>query len=185
MKLLRLAATALLCSCALSGCSRPAASDLPGSPPAHARPPAATADPAGPAGGDCSGGLTGNEPGVARITCGGAATIHVRAGRADKEFHGGECHSAGDVWSAAAGVVIDATGSHGTYTGKPVDSVAVNNTDTPGRGTIQVMLDGKNYYDLGEATMTLATGGKSAHIRGTSDRLSDAPGARITVDVTC
>jgi hypothetical protein len=133
----------------------------------------------------CTGGLTGTEPGVVRITCNGAATIHVVAGGTSKDFHGGSCQSAGDVWSAAAGVVIDSTGIHGTYTGPPVDSIAVNNTSESGKGTIQLVLGGKHYFDLGEAAMTLAAGGKSAHMDGTSDHLSDAPGAKITVDITC
>jgi predicted small lipoprotein YifL len=133
----------------------------------------------------CSGGLTANEPGVVRVTCGGTATIHVRAGDATKDFHGGECHSAGDVWSVAAGVIIDMTGSHGKYAGPPVDSVAVNNTATAGKGTIQLSLGGKNYFDLGNASMTVAAGGKGAHLKGTSERLSDAPGTKLTIDVTC
>jgi hypothetical protein len=186
MKSSRLAAAAaLLYTCALSGCSHPGVSSpsaQPGGPSAHVGASAATA---GAANQDCTGGLTSNKPGVVRITCDGAATIHVQAGDVTKDFHGGVCHSAGDIWSAAAGVIIDATGAHGNYTGPPVDSVAINNTNTPGKGTIQVELSGKHYYDLGEATMTLTAGGKSAHIEGTSHRLSDAPGAKITVDVTC
>jgi len=133
----------------------------------------------------CTGGLKGTEPGVVRITCDGTATIRVQAGGTGKDFHGGVCHSAGDVWSAAAGVIIDATGVHGAYTGPPVDSVAVNNTATGGKGTIQLALGGRHYFDLGNATMTLAAGGKGAHLEGTSEKLSDAPGAKITVDVSC
>jgi len=149
--------------------------------------PSAKATPSAKAGGDaaCTGGLTGTEPGVVRITCNGTATIHVVAGGAGKDFHGGVCRSAGDVWSAAAGVIIDTTGTHGSYTGPPVDSVAVNNTSDSGKGTIQIVLGGKHYFDLGGAAMTLGAGGKSAHLDGTSDHLSDAPGTKITVDVTC
>jgi hypothetical protein len=185
MKPTRLAATtALLWTCALSGCSHAGASSTPqlGGSSAHIGPTTATA---GAADQDCTGGLTSTAAGVVRITCGGTATIRVHAGDVNKDFHGGECHSAGDVWSAAAGVVIDITGGHGSYTGPPVDSVAINNTATPGKGTIQVVLGGKNYYDLGEATITLTSAGKSAHIKGASHRLSDVPGAKITVDVTC
>jgi hypothetical protein len=185
MKPSRFAAAALLGTCALAGCSQPGTSSpsaTPDSPSTPVAPPVTTARPANQ---DCTGGLTGNAPGVTRITCDGNATIHVQAGAVNKDFHGGVCHSAGDVWSAAAGVVIDSTGAHGAYTGPPVDSIAVNNTNTPGKGTIQVSLSGKLYYDLGEATMTVAAGGKSAHIDGTSHRMSDAPGAKITVDVTC
>jgi hypothetical protein len=185
MKPSRLAAAALLCTCALAGCSQPGSSTpsaKPDGPSAHIAPSAATP---GPVDKDCTGGLTGDAPGVVRITCDGTATIHVQAGEVNKDFHGGVCHSAGDIWSAAAGVIIDSTGAHGTYTGPPVDSIAINNTNIPGKGTIQVTLSGKQYYDLGEATMSLTSGGKAAHIEGTSHRLSDAPGAKITVDVTC
>ncbi len=147
--------------------------------------PTGAASPAGGADQARTGGLKGTEPGVVRITCDGTATIRVQAGGVGKDFHGGACKSAGDVWSAAAGVIIDVTGSHGAYTGPPVDSVAVNNTATAGKGTIQLALGGKHYFDLGAAAMTLAAGGKSAHLEGTSDHLSDAPGAKITVDVTC
>lgn len=174
---------ALLGTCALSGCSQGGTSaSQPSGPSAHTGPSTATAAPANK---DCTGGLTGNQPGIVRITCDGTATIHVQAGDTSKDFHGGVCHSAGDIWSAAAGVILDSSGAHGTYTGPPVDSVAINNTDAPGKGTIQLLLSGKHYYDLGEATLTLTAGGKSAHVEGTSHRLSDAPGAKITVDVTC
>ena len=167
----------------LAGCSHrsPTAS----SPGGAAATKAGAASAAGAANEACTGGLKGTEPGVVRITCNGTATIHVVAGGATKDFHGGACQSAGDVWSAAAGVIIDVTGTHGKYTGPPVDSVAVNNTATAGKATIQLSLGGKNYFDLGGAALTLAAGGKSAHLDGTSDHLSDAPGAKITVDVTC
>lgn len=181
----RLAAAALACTFALSGCSAPgtsAPSARPAVPPTHTGSARAGADPATR---ECTGGLAGNAPGVVRITCDGPATIRVRAGDASKDFRGGRCSSVGDVWSAAAGVVIDATGAHGAYTGPPVDSVAVNNTDTPGKGTIQAVLGGRHYYTLGDATVTVTAGGKSAHLEGTSHPLSDAPGTKITVDVTC
>jgi len=111
----------------------------------------------------CTGGLTGTEPGVVRITCDGTATIHVVAGGTNRDFHGGACQSAGDVWSAAAGVIIDVTGTHGKYTGPPVDSVALNNTATAGKGTIQLVLGGKHYFDLGAAALS--------GIRRTDDRV--------------
>jgi hypothetical protein len=133
----------------------------------------------------CAGGLSGQEPGVVRITCGGPATIRITVGAVRRELHGGECHSTGDVWSAAVGVIIDLTGAHGTYSGPPVNNVAVNDTTTPGRGTIQSVLDGKTYFVLGDAVMTVSSDRKSAHLEGTSDRASDAPGAKITVSVTC
>jgi hypothetical protein len=140
----------------------------------------------GPAGGSaCSGGLKGGEPGVVRITCDGPAEIKIQAGDVSRDMHGGRCQSAADVWSAAVGVVINETGIGDKYTGPPVEVVTVNNTDTPGKATIQAVLAGKHYYDLGTATIIVAAGGKSAHIEGTSDKASDAPGARIVVDVTC
>jgi hypothetical protein len=179
------AAAALLSMCTLAGCSHAVNSSAASARPPGPATPAASPAAAAPNNQDCTGGLAGNEPGVARITCNGSATIRVRVGSAGKDFHGGECRSAGDIWSAAAGVVIDATGMHGKYRGPSVDSIAVNNTDSPGKGTIQVMLNGKHYYDLGEAKMTLTDGGKKAHLQGTSHQLSDAPGAKITVDVTC
>ena len=47
------------------------------------------------------------------------------------------------------------------------------------------MLDGKTYFVLGDAALRLSVDRKSAHLEGRSDRASDAPGAKITVDVTC
>jgi hypothetical protein len=178
----RRAAVTLLGLLVLAGCSQgaPAPDGTSGAPSRTA-----AAGSAAAADQSCTGGLKGTEPGVVRITCDGTATIRVQAGGTSKDFHGGVCHSAGDVWSAAAGVVIDATGVHGTYTGPPVDSVAVNNTATGGKGTIQLVLGGKHYFDLGNATITLAAGGTGARLEGTSEKLSDAPGAKITVDVTC
>ena len=172
----------------LAGCSQggPAPKAAPGGTNGSGGTPSGTAA-AGSAAANqaCTGGLKGTEPGVVRITCDGTATIRVQAGGTSKDFHGGTCHSAADVWSAAAGVIIDATGVHGSYTGPPVDSVAVNNTATAGKATIQLVLGGKHYFDLGNATITLAAGGKGARLDGTSEKLSDAPGAKITVDVTC
>jgi hypothetical protein len=133
----------------------------------------------------CSGGLSGQEPGVVSITCDGSATIHISVGEVSQDLHGGQCHSAGGVWSASAGVIIDATGLHGKYAGPPVNNVVVNDTSTPGRGTIQSSLGGKLYFDLGNAAMTVAPDRRSAHLTGTSERASDAPGAKISVTVTC
>jgi hypothetical protein len=133
----------------------------------------------------CSHGVTEGEPGVARVDCGGTATIHITVGGISREFHGGDCHSVGDVWSAAAGVVVDVTGSHGKYTGPPVENVVVNQTTTKGLGTIQSVLGGKNYYDLGEAKMTISSDGRSARLVGSGHRFSDAPGKKITVTVNC
>ena len=184
MKRSRIAAAALLTTLPLAGCSGHAGSPA-ATPGGSSGAPSSTAGNAAAGNQSCNGGLTGSEPGVVRITCSGTATIRVKAGSASREFHGGDCHSAGDVWTAAAGVIIDATGTHGKYTGPPVDSVAVNNTAAAGKGTIQVVLGSTHYYDLGGAAVTLAAGGKSAHFDGTSDHMSDAPGAKIVVDVTC
>ena len=173
----------------LAGCSQsgPPAKSAPGGASGSGGAPSVTAAAGSAAAADqaCTGGLKGTEPGVVRITCDGTATIRVQAGVTSKDFHGGVCHSAGDVWSAAAGVVVDAAGVHGTYTRPPVDSVAVNNTATRGKGTIQLVLGGKHYFDLGNAAITLVGGGKGARVEGTSEQLSDAPGAKITIDVTC
>ena len=133
----------------------------------------------------CSGGLKGTEPGVIRITCDGTADIKIQAGSVSKDMRGGSCQQADGVWSAAVGVVIDATGTQGKYTGPPVDSITVNNTSTGGKATIQAKLGGKTYFDLGTATLSLSSDGKTAHIEGASDHLSDAPGAKLVVDVTC
>ena len=122
---------------------------------------------------------------MVRITCDGTAEIKIQAGDVSRDMHGGRCQSAADVWSAAVGVVINETGIGDKYTGPPVEVVTVNNTSTAGKATIQAVLGGKHYYDLGNATLSLAAGGKTAHIEGTSDRASDAPGARLVVDVTC
>jgi hypothetical protein len=133
----------------------------------------------------CSHGLSGQEPGVVRVTCDGSATIHIRVGAVSQDLHGGVCQSSGSVWSAAVGVIIDVTGMHGKYSGPPVNNVVVNDTSTPGRGTIQSVLAGKMYFDLGHAAMTVAPDRHSAHLEGTSERASDAPGAKISVTVTC
>jgi hypothetical protein len=133
----------------------------------------------------CSGGLKGTEPGVVRITCDGPAEIRIQAGDVRRDLHGGKCQSAGDVWSAAVGVVINETGIGDKYTGPPVEVVTVNNTSTAGKATVQAVIGGKHYYDLGNAALTLAPDGKTAHVEGTSDQASDAPGARVVVDVTC
>jgi hypothetical protein len=128
----------------------------------------------------CTGGLTGREPGVVRMECGGTATIHVQVGSIIKDFTGGQCRSAGDIWSVSAGVITDAS----SYSGPPVDVVTVNNTAS-GTGTIQTTIDKKNYFDLGAASLSLSADRRTAHLQGKSEALSDAPGAAITVDVTC
>lgn len=133
----------------------------------------------------CSGGLTGSESGVVRVTCNGTADVKIQVPGTSRELRGGQCQSAGGVWSVSVGVVIDETGLHGAYTGPPVDVVTVNNTSTAGKATIQAVLGGKHYFDLGTAALTLSADQKTAHVVGTGDHDSDAPGGAITVDVTC
>ncbi len=82
-------------------------------------------------------------------------------------------------------MVIDEAGVTGRYAGPPVEVVTVNNTSTAGKATVQAVLGGKHHFDLGNATLTLSPDQKTAHIEGTSDKLSDAPGTTIVVDVTC
>jgi hypothetical protein len=177
--LLLVAAGGLGAACS-TGSAAPAATAVAAATPAGHRSEAARATDKA-----CSGGLSGQEPGVARITCGGPATIRITAGGVSRDLHGGECHTTGEVWSAAAGVIIDVTGTHGKYSGPPVNNVVVNDTTTPGRGTIQSVLDGKTYFVLGDAVMKISADRKSARLEGKSDRASDAPGAKITVSVTC
>lgn len=132
---------------------------------------------AGPAA--CTGGLTGNEPGVVQMVCDGSATVHVQADSVTKGFVGGQCRSAGDLWSVTAGVITQA----GTYKGPPVDVVSINKNSSGG-GTIQLLLDGKNYFVDG-ASLTLSNGAKTAHLQGKTSAQSDVPGATVTADVTC
>lgn len=150
--------------------------------------PAATATSSNPGSGDdasCSHGVKPTDPGVIDVFCGGPGEIKIQAGGVSRDFHGATCRSGGGAWSASVGVVTDKTGLHGTYAGPPVEVVTINDTDTAGKATIQSTIDGKQYFALGTATMTLAADQKSAHLEGTSDRLSDAPNAKIVVDVTC
>lgn len=150
--------------------------------------PTASSTSSNPAAGDdasCSHGVKASDPGVVDVFCGGPGEIKIQAGTVSRDFHGATCRTGGGVWSASVGVVTDKTGLHGTYAGPPVEVVTINNTDTAGKATIQSTLDGKQYFALGTATLTLAADQKSAHVEGTSDRLSDAPNAKIVVDVTC
>jgi hypothetical protein len=116
---------------------------------------------------------------VVLIVCGGTARSHVRAGSMTKDFAGGECKQAGDIWSATDGVITQA----GTYHGRPVDSVSVNK-DSNGGGTIQLSLSGKTLFVEG-GTFQLSDGGKAAHLHGTTTHLSDLPGTPVTVTVSC
>jgi hypothetical protein len=94
-----------------------------------------------------------------------------------KKFVGGQCESAGDVWSVTAGVITQA----GAYHGRPVDVVSVNKNSSGG-GTIQLLVDGKNYFVDG-ASLDLSDGGRAAHLQGKTTAESDVPGAPVTVDV--
>lgn len=165
--------------CGASGGSAapPAATAATGATSAAASAPSAATSAASAAG--CSGGLTGTEPGVVQIFCGGTARIHVQAGSAVRQFTGGQCQSAGDIWEATDGVITEA----GVYKGPPVDVVSVNK-DSKGGGTIQLSLGGKTLLVEG-ASLALSDGGKQAHLHGTTTRLSDEPGLAVTVDVTC
>jgi hypothetical protein len=126
----------------------------------------------------CTGGLTGSETGVILIVCNGTARVHVTAGSLTKEFTGGECKQAGDVWTATDGVITQ----YGTYKGPPVDSVSVNKNSSRG-GTIQLKLGGKVYFVDG--SFSLSDGGKAAHLHGKTTSLSDVPHTPVTVDVSC
>jgi hypothetical protein len=100
-------------------------------------------------------------------------------------MHGGKCQSGGGAWSATVGVVIDEAGVSGKYTGPPVEVVTINDTDTPGKATIQAVIGGKHYWALGTATLTLSADHQTAHAEGISEQVSDAAGAKIVVDVAC
>ena len=127
----------------------------------------------------CTGGLTGTEPGVIMVVCGGTATVHVQVGSISKDFTGGQCHVVGSRWSMTDGVITE----QGTYQGRPVDVVSVNN-QASGRGTIQLSLGGRSYF-VDNASFDLSDGKKSAHLRGKTTPESDSPGTTVTVDVAC
>lgn len=128
----------------------------------------------------CSGGLTPADPGVMDVFCDGTAQIKVTAGSMTKDFTGGSCHQAGEVWSAAAGVVTE----QGVYRGKPVDVVTVNNQAAAGKGTIQLSLSGHILF-ADSASFALEGGGSGAHLSGTAQSLPEGPDTPVTVDVTC
>lgn len=133
----------------------------------------------------CSRGVTAGQPGVVSVTCDGPAHIKIQVGDVTKDLIGGECKSADGAWSAAVGVVIDKTGAHGAYAGPRVDAVTVNDTPAHGKGTAQATIDGKNYYVLARADLTLSADRKTAHLEGFSDPTSDAPNVKLVVDVAC
>lgn len=176
-----LTAAAVLAIAGCGGTGGGAAGPAPAGPTTAA--PASSAGTASAAGGAsagaCTGGLTGAESGVIRIVCDGPARIRVQAGSLVKQFTGGQCQQAGDLWSATDGVITQA----GVYHGPPVDVVSVNK-DSTGGGTIQLMLGGRNYFVEG-ASLKLSDGGRAAHLHGTTTQLSDLPGTPVTVDVAC
>jgi hypothetical protein len=178
-------AAGLLAVAPLTACSSSKAAAAGGGTPTTTTSAQSTQAAAATGGAACSGGLTGGEPGVVSVTCDGPADIRIQVGSVTEDLHGGRCQSAGDIWSASVGVVVDKSGAHGKYAGPPVTSVAINNTSEAGKATVQAALDGKVYFALGTAALTLSADQKTAHIVGTSDPLSDAPNAKITVDVTC
>ncbi len=116
---------------------------------------------------------------MVQVFCNGTARIQVKVGTIAKDFVGGQCESAGDVWSVTAGVITQA----GTYHGPPVDVVSVNKNSSGG-GTIQLLMGGQIYFVDG-ATLTLSNGARTAHLRGKTTAESDAPGTAVTVDVAC
>jgi hypothetical protein len=166
----------------LAGCSGSGGGSAGAAGPAPSQP-AATSTAAGNTA--CSGGLKGTESGVVRVTCDGTAELKLQAGTVSVDMHGGVCHDAAGVWSASVGVVIDETGTTGKYSGPTVNNISVNNTSTPGKATVQAVIGGKHYYDLGNASLALSNNDKTAHIEGVSENTSDAPGTKIVVDVTC
>jgi hypothetical protein len=174
--------TSLFALALLAGCSS-GGSGTPGG--ATGNGDKATSTSTGGAGDACSGGVHEGDPGVVDVDCGGTAEIKFQAGDVSRDMHGGTCRSAGDLWSAGVGVIIDKTGTSGTYTGPPVDNIVVNNTSDAGKATIQASIGGKLYFDLGGAALTRSADQKTAHIEGTGDKASDAPGTKIVIDVTC
>lgn len=179
--IIAIAAAGLLAGCSSSPAAAPKSASTPvgGATPSASAPATTSADASA-----CSGGLTRPQEGVVSITCNGSAELKVSVNGRITDLHGGVCQSGGGVWSATAGVLLDETGLNGTYSGPPVSDITVNNT-AEGKATIQVEIAGKHYFDLGTAKLQLSADKKTAHIEGTGDHLSDAPGAKIVIDVTC
>ena len=127
----------------------------------------------------CSHGLQPGANGVVDIECGGPATVHITAGSVSASIAGGTCRQAGTTWTVTAGVIT----RYGVYTGPPVDVVTV--AATVGQdASVQAELGGKMLL-VDSASFALASGGKSAHVAGTSNRNADIANAPVTVDVTC
>jgi len=180
-----LAILALLARCSSGGSGTPAGGPTGNGNTAASTSTGGTGGAGGAGDASCAGGAHEGDPGVVSITCDGTAEIKLQAADVTKDMRGGQCRSAGGTWSAAVGVIIDETGVTGTYTGPPVDNIVVNNTSDPGKATIQAVIGGKHLFDLGTATLTLSADQKTAHIEGTGDKASDAPGTKIVIDVTC
>ena len=148
---------------------------------ASASGPAAGAGGSGGGGGSssCSHGVQPGTNGVVDIDCNGPATIHVTAGSVSESITGGTCRQAGTTWTVTAGVITQ----YGVYTGPPVDVVTV--AATVGKdASVQAELGGKMLL-VDSASFALSSGGRSAHVAGTSNRNADIASAPVTVDVTC
>lgn len=148
---------------------------------ASASGPAAGAGGSGGGGGSssCSHGVQPGTNGVVDIDCNGPATIHITAGSVSESITGGTCRQAGTTWTVTAGVITQ----YGVYTGPPVDVVTV--AATVGKdASVQAELGGKMLL-VDSASFALSSGGRSAHVAGTSNRNADIASAPVTVDVTC
>jgi hypothetical protein len=187
--LLLTAAAAALAGCGSAGRSGTSTASQPGTGAATSA--SASSVPAsgavGSAGGSGSGGGSascrhGLQPGangVVDIECDGPATVRITAGSVSESITGGTCRQAGSTWTVTAGVITQ----YGVYTGPPVDVVSV--AATVGKdASVQAELGGKMLL-VGSASFALSSGGKSAHVAGTSDRNADIANAPVTVDVTC
>ena len=186
--LLLTAVAATLAGCGSAG-SGPSAASQPGTVAATAAPAASAPDRAasasaggsGSGGGSssCSHGLQPGANGVVDIDCGGPATVRITAGSVSESITGGTCRQAGSTWTVTAGVITQ----YGVYTGPPVDVVTV--AATVGKdASVQAELGGKMLL-VDSASFALSSGGKSAHVAGTSNRNADIANAPVTVDVTC
>ncbi len=113
------------------------------------------------------------------IACDGPATIRITAGSVSESITGGTCRQADTTWTVTAGVIT----RYGVYTGPPVDVVTV--AATVGKdASVQAELGGKMLL-VDSASFALSSGGKTAHVAGTSNRNADIANAPVTVDVTC
>ena len=174
-----------IAGCGSSGGSSPVAASQQGTAAAST---AAVAAPAGGGGsasggsdtsGACSHGLQPGTNGVVDIACDGPATVRITAGPVSESITGGTCHQADTTWTVTAGVITQ----YGVYNGPPVDVVSI--AATVGKdASVQAELGGKMLL-VDSARFTLAAGGKSAHVAGTSNRNADIANAPVTVDVTC